>query len=171
MSSKKTEFLKRVLIFQFVFLFIYSKVRNLPKSLKDFTKRVKFITKHTTLSKEKIEILINKSPSLFLILFALYFLFGIMAICNNRNGKTFSTFLTFIMAWIYCNPLSTRIKYIEKHKYDADNWKSYIPSLEFCVIAALGVIMELSSSADEEEKKNENEQKENKNQKKNKKND
>ena len=145
MGSKLSNFIIRVLIFQFVFLFIFSKIKNLPKSIKDFSKRLKFIAKYNNMSKEQIQLLESKSVQIFIILFSIYFLFGLLSIFNFNFCKRFTGLITFLMAVIYCNPLSTIKKNFEKNMYETQKWKLYIPSLEFILISSLGLIMILSS--------------------------
>ena len=145
MGSKLGNFIIRVLIFQFVFLFIFSKIKNPPKSIKDFSKRLKFIAKNNQMSKEQIELLETKSPQIFIILFSLYSFFGVLSIFNFNFCKRVTGIITFLMAVIYCNPVSTIKKNFEKYMYEPQKWKLYIPSMEFILIAILGLIMILSS--------------------------
>ena len=145
MAIKLGQFIIRILLFQFVFLFIFSKVRNPKKSLIDFSKRLKFIAKSYQLTPDKIELIESKFIKIFLILFFLYFISGFFAIFNFNFAKNLAGFLTIIMAIIYCNPLSTIKKNFEKKRYETHIWKLYIPSLEFILIFCLGFIMILSS--------------------------
>jgi len=145
MGSKLSNFIIRVLIFQFVFLFIFSKIRNPLKSIKDFSKRLKFIAKNNQMSKEQIELLESKSPLIFIILFSIYSFCGVLSIFNFNLCKRVTGLITFLMAVIYCNPVSTIKKNFEKNMYEPQKWKLYIPSLEFILISILGLIMILSS--------------------------
>jgi len=146
MANSKINFLKRFIIFQFAFLFIFSKVQNLKKSYKDFYKRIKFIAKLSKISQQKLELIENNSNNIFILIFSLYFLSSLFALLFNSGlGKHISGMFTIIMAIIYCNPVTTIKKNFESHKYSRDDWKNYVPSLEFCLIAAVGIIMTLTS--------------------------
>ena len=153
MSNKFNSFLKRALIFQFAFLFIFSKLGTIKKSIKDFRKRLKFIAKSAQLSKEKIKLLESKSKNIFIIMFSFYSFMAFLALMNINFGKQLTGIMTFFMAFIYCNPITTIKKNFEKNNYQSD-WKVYIPSLEFCIISCLGIAMILSSCyfSDEEDK-------------------
>ena len=159
MSNKIGNFIKRFLIFQFIFLFIFSKIRNPQKGLKDFSKRLKFIARTSQMGNEQIELIGNKSNNIFIFLFSSYFLFGLLAILNFNFSKTFAGLITIFMAIIYCNPISTIKKNFEKSRYEPLTWKLYIPSLEFILISILGLIMILSSfySDNDEEEENKEE--------------
>ena len=153
MSSSFKLFIKRVLIFQFAFLFICSKVTNINKNIKDFTKRIKYIAKNIPLSVDKIELIESKSDIIFITMFSTYFFMTLLSLMNISIGKQFCGMMTMIMALIYCNPLTTIKKNYEKNNNQVD-WKIYIPSIEFCVISCLGFAMLLSTfySNEEEEK-------------------
>ena len=60
------------------------------------------------------------------------------------------------MAIIYCNPIITFKKNLENNPYETKIWKLFMPHLEFCLIASLGIIMILSSFVSDKEEKNEN---------------
>ena len=145
MSIKYSNFIKRVLIFQFIFLFIFSKIRSPQKSFKDFSKRLKFIAKTNQMSNDKIELIEDKSNIIFIILFSNYFLFGLLSILNYNICQGFAGLITILMALIYCNPVSTIKKNFEKKIYEEHQWKLYIPSLEFILIFIIGIIMMLTS--------------------------
>ena len=136
--------LKRFLIFQFALLFIFSKFHNVNKSIKDFTKRLKYIAKSGQTSEETLQLIESKSKNLFYILFGFYFFVTLLALSNFSLGKQITGIITIFMALIYCNPLTTIKKNFEKNNYQYD-WKIYIPSLEFCIISCLGFAMLLSS--------------------------
>ena len=97
------------------------------------------------MSKEQIQLLESKTLQIFIILFSVYSLFGLLSIFNFNFCKRITGLITFLMAVIYCNPISTINKNFEKNKYEPQKWKLYIPSLEFILISALGFIMILSS--------------------------
>ena len=145
MAIKLGQLIIRILLFQFVFLFIFSKMKNPQKSIIDFSKRIKFIAKSYQLTDDKIELIENKSYNIFAGLFSLYFISGLFAIFNFNFFKNTAGFITILMAIIYCNPLSTIKKNFEKNRYETQSWKLYIPSLEFILIFCLGLIMMLSS--------------------------
>ena len=126
MGNKLSNFIIRVLIFQFVFLFIFSKIKNPIKSIKDFSKRLKFIAKNNQMSKEQIQLLESKTLQIFIILFSVYSLFGLLSIFNFNFCKRITGLITFLMAVIYCNPISTINKNFEKNKYEPQKWKLYI---------------------------------------------
>ena len=144
MASSKINFVKRLIIFQLAFLFIISKVQNLKKSYNDFYKRIRFIAKLSKISSQNLELIENNSNNIFIFIFSLYFFSSLFAVLNSNLGKHFSGMITIIMAVIYCNPVSTIKKNFENAKYSRDNWKNYIPSLEFCLIATAGLIMILT---------------------------
>ena len=144
MSPKFKNFFKRFLIFQFAFLFIFSKATNINKSIKDFTKRIKFLAKNSNLREDYIKLIELKSETIFKALFIAYFLMALLALLDMTLGKQFTGLITIFMALIYCNPLTTIKKNYEKNNYQI-NWKIYIPSMEFCVIFCLGIAMMLSS--------------------------
>ena len=144
MSSSFNLFIKRVLIFQFSFLFIFSKVTNINKSIKDFNKRIKYIAKNIPLSGDKIELIDSKSDIIFIAMFSTYFFMAFLALMNISIGKQFCGMMTLIMALIYCNPLTTIKKNFEKNNNQVD-WKIYIPSIEYCIISCLGFAMLLSA--------------------------
>ena len=154
MSSTFKNFLKRLLIFQFAFLFIFSKFQKVNKSIKDFNKRIKYIAKNLQLSSEQIELVESKSRNIFFIIFTFYSFNAFLALMNFSIGKQFTGLMTIGMAIIYCNPITTIKKNFEKNNYQYD-WKVYIPSLEFCIISCLGISMILSAFYfnDEEEEK------------------
>ena len=169
MANKLGGFIQRIIIFQFIFLFIFFKVKTLKKSLKDFSKRIKLIAKYNNMSDDIIELIGNKSNLFFYFLFFNYFLFGIFAILDYNVAKRMGGFSTILMAMIYCNPVTTIKKNMEKNRNETQRWKLFIPSLEFCLIAILGIIMILSSyysKDDNEEKKKEETTKDNKKYKK-----
>ena len=145
MANSKINFIKRLLIFQFAFLFIFSKVQNLNKSYKDFHKRIKFISKLSKVSSYNLELIENNSNNIFNLIFSIYFVSSLFAVLNSDFGKHISGMFTIIMAIIYCNPAVTIKKNFENHKYSSNDWKNYVPSLEFCLIAVAGLIMTLSS--------------------------
>ena len=153
MSTKFKNFFKRVLIFQFAFLFIFSKLVKVNKSIKDFNKRIKFIAKSSQFSEEYINLLESKSKNIFIIMFSLYSLNSFLALMNFNLGKQLSGLMSIFMAFIHCNPVTTIKKNFEKNNHQHDR-KIYIPSLEFCIISCLGFAMMLSSCYfnDEEEK-------------------
>ena len=144
MANSKINFLKRLIIFQFAFLFIYTKVQNLNKSYKDFYKRIKYIAKLSKISSKNLELIENNSNNIFILIFSIYFISSLFAVLNSDFGKHISGMLTIIMAIIYCNPAITIKKNFENVKYRRDDWKNYVPSLEFCLIAAAGLIMTLT---------------------------
>ena len=144
MSPKFKHFFKRFLIFQFAFLFIFSKATNINKSIKDFTKRIKKKKKNSNLNEAQIKLIELKSETIFKVLFITYFLMALLALLDMTLGKQFTGLITIFMALIYCNPLTTIKKNYEKNNYQL-NWKIYIPSMEFCVISCLGIAMMLSS--------------------------
>ena len=144
MSNKFKSFLKRVLIFQFAFLFIFSKLGKINKSIKDFKKRIKFIAKSSQFSEEKIKLLESKSKNIFIILFSFYSFMAFLALMNINIGKQLTGLMTIFMAFVYCNPITTIKKNFEKNNYQYD-WKVYIPSLEFCIITCLGLAMMIST--------------------------
>ena len=155
MLEKYKNFFIRLLIFQFAFLFIFSKYANPNKSIIDFKKRIKFIAKNTNLSEEQIKAIELKSEIIFQVLFFSYSLMAFLALLDNTIGKQFTGFLTILMALIYCNPLTTIKKNYQKNNYQLD-WKVYIPSTEFCAISCLGMAMMISSfyfKNDENDKK------------------
>ena len=169
MANKLSGFFQRILIFQFIFLFIFSKVKNPEKNLKDFSKRIKQIARYNKMSGDVIEFIGNKSHHIFIFLFTSYFLCGILAILDFSVGKKMGGLATILMAMIYCNPITTIIKNMEKNKNNTQDWKLFIPSLEFCLISILGIIMISSSyysKDDNEEKKKEETTKDNKKSKK-----
>ena len=137
-------FIKRFLIFQFAYLFIFSKLTKIDKSILDFSKRLKYFAKNIPLSSEKIELIESKSEIIFITLFSIYSLMAFLALMNIGIGKQMTGMMTMIMALIYCNPLITIKKNLEKNNYQF-NWKIYIPSIEFCIISILGFAMMLSS--------------------------
>ena len=59
--------------------------------------------------------------------------------------------MTIMMAFIYCNPISTIKKNFEKNRFERQRWKLYIPSLEFILIFSIGLIMMLVSFQNETE--------------------
>ena len=144
MANSKINFLKRLIIFQFAFLFIVSKVQNLSKSYKDFYKRIKYIAKLSKISSKNLELIENNSNNIFILIFSIYFISSLFAVLNSDFGKHISGMLTIIMAIIYCNPAITIKKNFENVKYRRDDWKNYVPSLEFCLIATAGLIMILT---------------------------
>jgi hypothetical protein len=144
MSINFKLFLKRFLIFQFAFLFIFSKIIKLEKSIKDLSKRLKYIAKNSQYSEETLKSIELKSPKIFMIIYSTYFLFSFLALMNIGLAKQLTGIMTIFMALIYCNPLSTIKKNMEKNNYQED-WKIYIPSLEFCIISCLGFAMILSA--------------------------
>ena len=144
MSINFKLFLKRFLIFQFAFLFIFSKIIKLEKSIKDLSKRLKYIAKNSQYSEEILKSIELKSPKIFMIIYSTYFLFSFLALMNIGLAKQLTGIMTIFMALIYCNPLSTIKKNMEKNNYQED-WKIYIPSLEFCIISCLGFAMILSA--------------------------
>ena len=145
MANKLSGFIQRIVIFQFIFLFIFSKVKNPEKNLKDFSKRIKLIAKYNKMSGDIIEYIGNKSDNIFIFLFTSYLLCGMLAIFDFNFGKKMGGLGTILMALIYCNPISTIKKNMEKNKNNTQDWKLFIPSLEFCLISILGIIMILSS--------------------------
>jgi len=145
MANSKVNFLKRLIIFQFAFLFIISKVQDLNKSYKDFYKRIKYIAKLSRISSKNVELIENNSNNIFKLIFSIYFISSLFAVLNSDFGKHISGMLTIIMAIIYCNPALAIKKNFEKAKYSRDDWKNYVPSLEFCLIAAVGLIMTLTT--------------------------
>ena len=144
MASGFKLFLKRFLIFQFAYLFIFSKITKIDKSIIDFSKRLKYFAKNIPLSLEKIELIESKSETIFITLFSIYSLMAFLALMNVGIGKHITGMMTMFMALIYCNPLLTIKKNFEKNNYQF-NWKIYIPSIEFCIIFILGFAMILSS--------------------------
>ena len=145
MANSKVNFLKRLIIFQFAFLFIISKVQDLNKSYKDFYKRIKYIAKLSRISSKNVELIENNSNNIFKLIFSIYFISSLFAVLNSDFGKHISGMLTIIMAIIYCNPALSIKKNFDKAKYSRDDWKNYVPSLEFCLIAAVGLIMTLTT--------------------------
>ena len=172
MSINFKLFLKRFLIFQFAFLFIFSKIIKLEKSIKDLSKRLKYIAKNSQYSEETLKSIELKSPKIFMIIYSTYFLFSFLALMNIGLAKQLTGIMTIFMALIYCNPLSTIKKNMEKNNYQED-WKIYIPSLEFCIISCLGFAMILSAFyfINEDNKDDTNQQQEKKEEKKEKKKD
>ena len=172
MSINFKLFLKRFLIFQFAFLFIFSKIIKLEKSIKDLSKRLKYIAKNSQYSEETLKSIELKSPKIFMIINSTYFLFSFLALMNIGLAKQLTGIMTIFMALIYCNPLSTIKKNMEKNNYQED-WKIYIPSLEFCIISCLGFAMILSAFyfINEDNKDDTNQQQEKKEEKKEKKKD
>ena len=165
MAIKYNSLIQRFIIFQFIFLFIFSKVKNLQKSLIDFSKRIKLIAKYNNVPQDTIELIGSKSHYFFIILFSTYFICGILAILDYNFAKRIGGMCTIFMALIYCNPITSIKKNIEKNRYETKRWKLFIPSLEFCLIAVLGIIMILSSyysTQDENEEKQEEIKKEKK---------
>ena len=145
MANKSADFIKRLLIFQFAFLFIFSKVKVLNKSYIDFHKRFKFIFKNSKAPDSIIELVVSKSDYIFRILFTIYFLFAFLAILDYDFAKVYTGMITNFMALIYCNPTITIKKNLEKDRGNMNNWKNFIPSLEFCLISVVGIIMILCS--------------------------
>ena len=172
MSINFKLFLKRFLIFQFAFLFIFSKIIKLEKSIKDLSKRLKYIAKNSQYSEETLKSIELKSPKIFMIIYSTYFLFASLALMNIGLAKQLTGIMTIFMALIYCNPLSTIKKNMEKSNYQED-WKIYIPSLEFCIISCLGFAMILSAFyfINEDNKDDTNQQQEKKEENKEKKKD
>ena len=172
MSINFKLFLKRFLIFQFAFLFIFSKIIKSEKSIKDLSKRLKFIAKNSQYSEETLKSIELKSPKIFMIIYSTYFLFSFLALMNINLAKQLTGIMTIFMALIYCNPLSTIKKNMEKNNYQED-WKIYIPSLEFCIISCLGFAMILSAFyfINEDNKDDTNQQQEKKEENKEKKKD
>jgi hypothetical protein len=172
MSINFKLFLKRFLIFQFAFLFIFSKIIKLEKSIKDLSKRLKYIAKNSQYSEETLKSIELKSPKIFMIIYSTYFLFSFLALMNIGLAKQLTGIMTIFMALIYCNPLSTIKKNMEKNNYQED-WKIYIPSLEFCIISCLGFAMILSAFyfINEDNKNDTNQQQEKKEENKEKKKD
>jgi hypothetical protein len=172
MSINFKLFLKRFLIFQFAFLFIFSKIIKLEKSIKDLSKRLKYIAKNSQYSEETLKSIELKSPKIFMIIYSTYFLFSFLALMNIGLAKQLTGIMTIFMALIYCNPLSTIKKNMEKNNYQED-WKIYIPSLEFCIISCLGFAMILSAFyfINEDNKDDTNQQQEKKEENKEKKKD
>ena len=172
MSINFKLFLKRFLIFQFAFLFIFSKIIKLEKSIKDLSKRLKYIAKNSQYSEEILKSIELKSPKIFMIIYSTYFLFSFLALMNIGLAKQLTGIMTIFMALIYCNPLSTIKKNMEKNNYQED-WKIYIPSLEFCIISCLGFAMILSAFyfINEDNKDDTNQQQEKKEENKEKKKD
>ena len=172
MSINFKLFLKRFLIFQFAFLFIFSKIIKLEKSIKDLSKRLKYIAKNSQYSEETLKSIELKSPKIFMIIYSTYFLFSFLALMNIGLAKQLTGIMTIFMALIYCNPLSTIKKNMEKNNYQED-WKVYIPSLEFCIISCLGFAMILSAFyfINEDNKDDTNQQQEKKEENKEKKKD
>jgi hypothetical protein len=172
MSINFKLFLKRFLIFQFAFLFIFSKIIKLEKSIKDLSKRLKYIAKNSQYSEESLKSIELKSPKIFMIIYSTYFLFSFLALMNIGLAKQLTGIMTIFMALIYCNPLSTIKKNMEKNNYQED-WKIYIPSLEFCIISCLGFAMILSAFyfINEDNKDDTNQQQEKKEENKEKKKD
>jgi hypothetical protein len=172
MSINFKLFLKRFLIFQFAFLFIFSKIIKLEKSIKDLSKRLKYIAKNSQYSEETLKSIELKSPNIFMIIYSTYFLFSFLALMNIGLAKQLTGIMTIFMALIYCNPLSTIKKNMEKSNYQED-WKIYIPSLEFCIISCLGFAMILSAFyfINEDNKDDTNQQQEKKEENKEKKKD
>ena len=172
MSINFKLFLKRFLIFQFAFLFIFSKIIKLEKSIKDLSKRLKYIAKNSQYSEETLKSIELKSPKIFMIIYSTYFLFSFFALMNIGLAKQLTGIMTIFMALIYCNPLSTIKKNMEKNNYQED-WKIYIPSLEFCIISCLGFAMILSAFyfINEDNKDDTNQQQEKKEENKEKKKD
>ena len=172
MSINFKLFLKRFLIFQFAFLFIFSKIIKLEKSIKDLSKRLKYIAKNSQYSEETLKSIELKSPKIFMIINSTYFLFSFLALMNIGLAKQLTGIMTIFMALIYCNPLSTIKKNMEKNNYQED-WKIYIPSLEFCIISCLGFAMILSAFyfINEDNKDDTNQQQEKKEENKEKKKD
>ena len=172
MSINFKLFLKRFLIFQFAFLFIFSKIIKLEKSIKDLSKRLKYIAKNSQYSEETLKSIELKSPKIFMIIYSTYFLFSFLALMNIGLAKQLTGIMTIFMALIYCNPLSTIKKNMEKNNYQED-WKIYIPSFEFCIISCLGFAMILSAFyfINEDNKDDTNQQQEKKEENKEKKKD
>ena len=162
MANKLSGFIQRIVIFQFIFLFIFSKIKDPEKNVKDFSKRTKLIARYNKMSGDIIEFIGNKSHHIFTFLFTSYFLCGILAILDFNIGKKMGGLATILMAMIYCNPITTIIKNREKNKNKIQDWKLFIPSLEFCLISILGIIMILSSyySKNDNEDDNEDDKKE-----------
>ena len=104
MSINFKNFFKRFLIFQFAFLFIFSKLTKVNKSIKDFQKRIKFIAKSSQFSEEQIILIESKSKNIFFILFSFYSFMSFLALMNINLGKQLTGIMTFIMAFILeCN--------------------------------------------------------------------
>ena len=162
MAIKFKSFLKRLLIFQFAFLFIFSKLNKTKKSIKDFRKRIKFIAKTASLSEEKIELLELKSKNIFIFFFCFYAFMAFLALMDLNIAKQITGVTTLVLAFIYCNPITTIKKNFEKNNYQYD-WKVYIPSMEYCIISILGIAMMLSAFpiiGEEENKKVDSKEKE-----------
>ena len=157
MAIKVKNFIKRFLIFQFIFLFTLSKVFNMQNNFRDFSKRIKFFGKYFQLSENKIEFIDNNSSTIFIILFINYFLAGGLAILDFNFGKGISGLLTILISIVYCNPIITIKKNIEKYPNETKLWKIILPNLEFCLISSLGIIMILSSNVSDKIENNENE--------------
>ena len=163
MSIKFKSFVKRLLIFQFAFLFIFSKVTKMKKSIRDFRKRIKFIAKTMAFSEEKMELIELKSKHFFIIIFSFYAFVAFLALMDINFAKQITGITTLVLAFIYCNPVTTIKKNFEKNNYQYD-WKIYIPSMEYCIISILGIAMMLSSCIiipDEENKEVNTKEKEN----------
>ena len=144
MSSSFNLFIKRVLIFQFAFLFIFSKVTKMKKSIRDFRKRIKFIAKTMAFSEEKMELIELKSKHIFIFIFSFYAFVAFLALMDINFAKQITGITTLVLAFIYCNPVTTIKKNFEKNNYQYD-WKIYIPSMEYCIISILGIAMMLSA--------------------------
>ena len=154
MKNKFGRFLIRMLIFQFVFLFLFSKLQTPVKSIQDFTKRLKFVAKTNQFPSFVGQIIEHNGIIIFIIFYSVYSLSGILAIFGSKLGQRLAGTFTILISNIYCNPFSTIKKNFEKNKYhDGQIWKNYIPSLQFCLITGLGLIMFLISFYSFDDKK------------------
>ena len=149
----KSNFITRLLLFQFLILFIYLRASTFDKSAKDFRSRILFyMQKATGVDKKILNMAIGDTTKYFQIFLGVIGTVACLAILNFRIAKFLSGHLTIIIAMLYCNPITYVTKHLKKNPHD---WKNYFPSLEFLALAALGLGMMVSAFTSKKEKSEE----------------
>ena len=131
--------IQRVLLYQFLLLFVYLRLTTFDESKKDFRKRViYYIQKFTGYPKSVLDLFLGDFELYFKIFLLTAVVSAVFSIIGFRVFKVLSGIITILIAMLYCNPIVTISKAI---KTKSNDWVDYLPTIEFLALFALGIGM------------------------------
>ena len=131
--------IQRVLLYQFLLLFVYLRLTTFDESKKDFRKRaIYYIQKFTGYPKSVLDLFLGDFELYFKIFLLTAVVSAVFSIIGFRVFKVLSGIITILIAMLYCNPIVTISKAI---KTKSNDLVDYLPTIEFLALFALGIGM------------------------------
>lgn len=96
--------IKRIIIFQFIFLFVYLKWRNIQGSSYEFKDKIYELTTSLSFKNAKLEEFLNNPVQAFQIFIGVQIASAVLGVLGSRLFSFTSAFMLIVTNFIYYNP-------------------------------------------------------------------